>query len=51
MTDAFLPLLADDGRVVNLGSGAGGNYVSKPETPMELKKILTTPEVTRDQVP
>jgi NAD(P)-dependent dehydrogenase (short-subunit alcohol dehydrogenase family) len=43
VTEAFLPLLDPSGRVVNVGSGAGGGYVKK--APPEIQRQLcVTPE-------
>jgi len=46
---AFKPMLQAEGaRIVNVGSGAGPSYVNK--APMELKKILTSPTPTLEQI-
>jgi len=44
VTEAFLPLLSSDGRIVGVGSGAGPIYVSS--RPEQEQKLLTNPTLT-----
>ena len=41
MSEAFVSLIADNGRIVNVGSGAGPGYVSKLED-KEKQAFLST---------
>lgn len=47
--DAFLALLdCKEGRIVNVGSGAGPMYVQK--CPVEIKRLLCSPEITWPEI-
>lgn len=48
VVDAFLPLLSEGSRIVNVGSGAGPSYVSKQS--LELQKLLCSPDITWQQL-
>lgn len=49
MVDAFLPMInPTDGRIVNVGSGAGPSFVSRAAP--DLKAVLTDPGVTWEQI-
>lgn len=48
MCDAFIPLLSEAGRIVNVGSGAGPMWLGKQE--VETKKLLTNPSITWEQI-
>jgi len=46
--EAFLPLLSTEGRIVNVGSGAGPKFVSG--APVEMKRLLCNPDVTMEDI-
>jgi carbonyl reductase 1 len=48
VTEAFLPLLAPGGRVVNVGSGAAGSFVKSQ--PPEVQKLLCSPPASWDRL-
>lgn len=48
VSDAFVPLVQDGGRVVNVTSAAGPSFIAKCSP--ERQKQLTDPEVSRDTV-
>jgi len=47
--DAFIPLLADDGRVVNTASASGPNFVSGLSSE-SVKKIWISPDTTMEEL-
>jgi carbonyl reductase 1 len=51
MVEAFLPLISStEGRIVNVGSGAGPIFVGNEKCPLEVKKMLCSPDVTWEQI-
>ena len=48
MTEAFTSLIADGGRIVNLGSGVGAGYVSKLDK--EKQNFLSSKQVTWEEL-
>ncbi|CAJ1373541.1 unnamed protein product [Effrenium voratum] len=46
--EGFMPLLNKEGRIVNVGSGAGPMYVAR--CPPEVKKMLCNPEITWPEI-
>lgn len=48
VTDSFLPLLSEDGRIVNISSGAAPSWLQKGTE--EAKRVFTNPEITREEI-
>jgi len=48
VVEGFMPLVSKFGRIVNVSSGAGPNYVARCSS--EVKKMLCNPEVSWEQI-